>query len=187
MFRRRKIAQTDSPKLDRATAQKYDPIDTDSKALQNGNLSAQNISTFDKQNLDSNCNNVKSYVPQDATPEVQKFSKFSDPEATFSEPEKTSFQDRRMSKDIAYGTAKRRTSLKSDIPVHEEPSCHRRVSVSAAKTTPKKKAEYGTHVVSKSELWDTGSQHRCTKTHQKNTRVGINQEDGKKAWIGKLI
>lgn len=67
----------------------------------------------------------------------------------------------------------RRTSLKSDAA--EEPTCHRRVSVSG-RTTPKKKNECGTHVVSKSELWDTGSQHRCPKSHQSKARVSVDDE-----------
>lgn len=136
-------------------------------------MGAQN---FDKQNLDSNCNNVKGYSGQETTPDTQRFPKVSDPEP---EIEKLNFQERRLSKDASYSTLRRRTSLKTDIPEQDEAACHRRVSVSAAKTTPKKKAEYGTHVVSKSELWDTGSQHRCAKTHQKNSRVNVSQDDGK--------
>lgn len=71
---------------------------------------------------------------------------------------------------------KRRMSIKSDIPEHEE-ICHRRVSVPTNRTTPKKKADCGTHVVAKSELWDTGNQHRCPKSHPKSNRVSISQED----------
>ncbi|EFA04929.1 gamma-aminobutyric acid type B receptor subunit 2 [Tribolium castaneum] len=70
---------------------------------------------------------------------------------------------------------KRRMSMRTEIPEHDE-ICHRRVSVPSNRTTPKKKPECGTHVVAKSELWDTGSQHRCMKSHQKN-RVSISQEE----------
>lgn len=72
---------------------------------------------------------------------------------------------------------RRRTSLKG-TEIVEETVCHRRVSISGNRTTPKKKADCGTHVVSKSELWDTGSQHRCSKSHQNKSRVSISQEEG---------
>lgn len=72
---------------------------------------------------------------------------------------------------------KRRSSMKVENPEHED-ICHRRVSVPSNRisTTPKKKPECGTHVVAKSELWDTGSQHRCSKSHQKS-RVSISQDE----------
>ena len=72
----------------------------------------------------------------------------------------------------------RRRSLKNENPDYENNVCHRRVSVPVNRTIPKKKIEYGTHVVAKSELWDTGSQHRCIKVHQKAGRVNVNQEEG---------
>ncbi|GJQ78108.1 GABA-B-R2 [Trypoxylus dichotomus] len=73
---------------------------------------------------------------------------------------------------------KRRCSLKNDSHEHDEGVCHRRVSVPVNRATPKKKNECGTHVVAKSELWDTGSaQHRCPKAHQKSSRTSINQEE----------
>lgn len=84
---------------------------------------------------------------------------------------------------------RRRQSLKSDYQERDVAasvsgddvsmsSCHRRVSVPSNRTTPKKKSECGTHVVAKSELWDTGSQHRCQKNHQKVSRVSISQDEG---------
>ncbi|XP_048522190.1 gamma-aminobutyric acid type B receptor subunit 2-like [Dendroctonus ponderosae] len=79
---------------------------------------------------------------------------------------------------------KRRSSIKAvesvleDDLVVKEGICHRRTSVqSNIRTTPKKKPECGTHVVAKSELWDTGSQHRCQKAHQKSSRVSISQDE----------
>ncbi|XP_022907049.1 gamma-aminobutyric acid type B receptor subunit 2 [Onthophagus taurus] len=72
---------------------------------------------------------------------------------------------------------RRRCSLKNDAQDHEENVCYRRVSVPVNRATPaKKKNECGTHVVAKSELWDTGNQHRCVKSHQKTSR-SVNQEE----------
>ncbi|XP_060533297.1 gamma-aminobutyric acid type B receptor subunit 2 isoform X2 [Cylas formicarius] len=59
-----------------------------------------------------------------------------------------------------------------------ELACSRRTSIPNSRTTtPKKKPDCGTHVVAKSELWDTGSQHRCAKSHQKSSRVSLPQQD----------
>lgn len=69
--------------------------------------------------------------------------------------------------------------LHSDPPSEQEELTTRRVSIPSARTTPKKKPDCGTHVVAKSELWDTGNQHRCMKSHQKSSRVSIPQEEGK--------
>jgi hypothetical protein len=91
---------------------------------------------------------------------------------------KTPTHERRPSRvlDLEHIAERRRTSMKAEIPEHDE-VCHRRVSVPSNRTTPKKKTECGTHVVAKSELWDTGSQHRCAKAHQKTSRVSISQEE----------
>lgn len=97
-------------------------------------------------------------------------------------PSKHQTCDRRSSKtpEMDYKMEKRRQSLKTDYQEREndENICHRRVSVPSNRTTPKKKSECGTHVVAKSELWDTGSQHRCQKNHQKVSRVSISQDEG---------
>lgn len=69
--------------------------------------------------------------------------------------------------------------LQNDPIPEQEALSTRRVSIPNNKTTPKKKAECGTHVVAKSELWDTGTQHRCMKSHQKSSRVSITQEEGR--------
>ncbi|XP_025832436.1 gamma-aminobutyric acid type B receptor subunit 2 [Agrilus planipennis] len=53
----------------------------------------------------------------------------------------------------------------------------RRVSIPSTKTTPKKKIEGGQHVVAKSELWDTGTQHRCNRLHQKSPRVSVSSQE----------
>lgn len=89
----------------------------------------------------------------------------------------------RAAQDIM--TERRRTSLKGEIA--EESACYRRVSISGSRATPKKKVECGTHVVSKSELWDTGSQHRCSKIHQNKSRVSISQEEGLSSTISVLV
>lgn len=68
--------------------------------------------------------------------------------------------------------------LHNDPVLEQEDLSGRRVSIPSNRTTPKKKPDYGTHVVAKSELWDTGNQHRCTKSHQKSSRVSIPQEEG---------
>lgn len=98
----------------------------------------------------------------------------------------TSSYERRFSRtpEMELKQEKRRQSLKNEERADpEEASCHRsvsarRVSVPSNRTTPKKKSECGTHVVAKSELWDTGNQHRCPKSHQKTSRVSISQEEG---------
>lgn len=68
--------------------------------------------------------------------------------------------------------------LQNDQLPDQEDLPTRRVSIPSNRTTPKKKPDCGTHVVAKSELWDTGNQHRCLKSHQKNSRVSISQEEG---------
>lgn len=94
----------------------------------------------------------------------------------------TNSLDRRSSKTPEpQSTEKRRISVRSLTVDQQEGSvCTRRVSVPANKVTPKKKCESAQqHVVSKSELWDTGSQHRCNKAHQKSSRISLPQEEGK--------
>ncbi|XP_050310486.1 gamma-aminobutyric acid type B receptor subunit 2 isoform X2 [Anthonomus grandis grandis] len=97
---------------------------------------------------------------------------------------KTPTHERRLSRtpgvvDSIEVQEKRRSSIKTPGNITEqEVSCHRRTSTqSNNRGTPKKKPECGTHVVAKSELWDTGSQHRCQKSHQKTNRVSIPQQD----------
>lgn len=71
--------------------------------------------------------------------------------------------------------------MKSDGSEGRESYCHRRVSVPANPnlTLPTRgkrgNSEFSGHMVSKSELWDTGNQHRCSKGHQK--RVSVSQQE----------
>ncbi|XP_045467345.1 gamma-aminobutyric acid type B receptor subunit 2 [Harmonia axyridis] len=66
---------------------------------------------------------------------------------------------------------RRRCSMKNETIEYNEDCCTRRVSIPNARGTPKKKTDCGTHVVAKSELWDTGNQHRCSKIHQKPLKI----------------
>lgn len=141
--RRKKVALNESPKQEPTT-------ETD-KSLQNGSVAPKNVETLNKQNLDTNYNNMN----------------------TNEQPPPPSSE--RRAQEIVM--ERRRTSLKG-TEIAEESVCYRRVSISGNRTTPKKKADCGTHVVSKSELWDTGSQHRCSKSHQNKSRVSISQEEG---------
>lgn len=84
-------------------------------------------------------------------------------------------------------TQKRRSSMKSDgSDGTKESYCHRRVSVPANPnlTLPTRgkrgNCDFSGHMVAKSELWDTGNQHRCSKGHQKRVSVSQQEEyDGK--------
>lgn len=74
---------------------------------------------------------------------------------------------------------KRRSSMKSE-PEKSESYCHRRVSVPSnpnltLPTRNKRNNDFSGHMVAKSELWDTGNQHRCNKTHPK--RVSVSQQE----------
>ncbi|KAF5284264.1 hypothetical protein FQR65_LT00265 [Abscondita terminalis] len=71
---------------------------------------------------------------------------------------------------------KRRSSMRNEVD-QDANICNRRLSTPTNRMTPKKKIEGGQHVVAKSELWDTGSQHRCNKGHQKNSRITIPQDE----------
>lgn len=157
--RRKKVALNESPKI---VPQKQEATQ---ESLQNGSLGTKNVETLNKQNLDSNYNNMLSESAE-AQPCNQEKNR---------SPLAHERRASRTAQEIV--TERRRTSLKGEIP--EEPVCYRRVSISGSRTTPKKKVECGTHVVSKSELWDTGSQHRCSKSHQNKSRVSISQEEGK--------
>ncbi|XP_017778907.1 PREDICTED: gamma-aminobutyric acid type B receptor subunit 2 [Nicrophorus vespilloides] len=81
-------------------------------------------------------------------------------------------ENRRASKPEA--VPPRRCSLKNE----QEDCAKRRVSVPGQpqpqQRTPKRKPDHGTHVVAKSELWDTGNQHRCSK---RSSRVSISTDE----------
>ncbi|XP_019875177.2 gamma-aminobutyric acid type B receptor subunit 2 isoform X2 [Aethina tumida] len=141
----------------------------------NGTVTQQN-----NINLDSNCNSVKEIINQDKEekePKKEEPPTPKKPPPEEKERKKTPIHERRASRVTEaepISADKRRMSVKNDV---EDDSCHRRVSITSNRTTPKKKPECGTHVVAKSELWDTGSQHRCPKSHQKSNRVSISQEE----------
>lgn len=121
-------------------------------------------------------------IPSRRTPELHKAQ-------TFDVEHSTCHRElRRMS--TKGDSMPRRCSLKS-TPQHEKhpvqevtgssTTCGRRMS------TPKRKPDHGTHVVAKSELWDTGNQHthththslcRCSsKSHQRASRVSISTDE----------
>ncbi|GLV37062.1 metabotropic GABA-B receptor subtype 2 [Carabus blaptoides fortunei] len=108
------------------------------------------------------------------------------------------------SESSMHATQKRRSSMKGSISIYltkhnnflnninmfpvgdiidrNSDQCHRRVSVPnnpnpQPSTLPRnRKNDFSGHVVAKSELWDTGSQHRCSnKSHQK--RVSVSQQE----------
>lgn len=164
-FRRKKIATlNESPK---APPPKLETTTEADKSLHNGNVGSKNVEASSR-HLDSNCNSMINDYRQENL-EVQQV-----PEAKTRSPQSYERRASRAAQEVV--AERRRTSLKGDIV--EESACYRRVSVSGSRTTPKKKVECGTHVVSKSELWDTGSQHRCSKGHQNKSRVSISQEEG---------
>lgn len=177
MFRRRKFTANESPKPAQEPT-----TENEKSSLQNGNLATKNVETINKQNLDNNCNNMLNEFGQQNVVETQQLQEPKAQERTRS----PQAHERRVSRTAQEIVAeRRRTSLKG-AEIVEEATCYRRVSMTGSRTTPsKKKAECGTHVVSKSELWDTGSQHRCSKSHQNKSRVSISQEEG--LWRGVFV
>lgn len=173
---------TESPKIDKSQLKPEPAINTneDKAPIQNGNLTKQNENTTTNNNYNQT-NDIKDKC-QTETTNVNRKSPDTRTKDYVTYQNKHQTCDRRLSKtpEIDYRQEKRRQSLKTDYQEHEEETtCHRRVSVPSNRTTPKKKPECGTHVVAKSELWDTGSQHRCQKNHQKVSRVSISQDEGK--------
>ncbi|KAJ3651049.1 hypothetical protein Zmor_017112 [Zophobas morio] len=165
--KKKKSPVTESPKPDKLESNAQPPppkpAQTDPpKPTQNGDVSSEKP-------VDSNYNTVK----EPPEPEPRKSPELKKPVVN-----KTPTHERRASRVVEPDAApeKRRMSMKTEVSEHDE-VCHRRVSVPSNRTTPKKKPECGTHVVAKSELWDTGSQHRCMKGHQKASRVSISQEE----------
>ncbi|RZC34862.1 7tm 3 and/or ANF receptor domain containing protein [Asbolus verrucosus] len=155
--KKKKPPVAESPKAEKvdSNAQPKPPPTEAPKPTQNGDVSA----------VQPPENPPPDVAPEKKSPEQKK------PQP----PNKTPTHERKPSTaDVV--AEKRRMSMKADIPEHDE-ICHRRVSVPSNRTTPKKKPDCGTHVVAKSELWDTGSQHRCAKAHQKGGRVSISQDE----------
>lgn len=176
-----------SPKHDKNThLPKVEPVENDMKhKVINGNVNKVNCESIP---VDSNYNSVKDVrteyeerkhetaVHQSQLPETPKKQE----ECKRIANNKTPTHERRASRvdGDCVSEKQRRMSMRTEISEPDEAIvCHRRVSMGGNRT-PKKKSECGTHVVAKSELWDTGNQHRCMKTHQKSSRVSISQDEG---------
>nr|CAI5851397.1 unnamed protein product [Callosobruchus analis] len=121
--------------------------------------------------VDKNYNNVKDTL----NAEYEKPPEQIDGKKEDMKKVKTPTHERRPSRTVESDLpSKRKQSMKPEIlPEIEETTTHK----PGNRTPAKKKAECGTHVVAKSELWDTGNQHRCTKSHQKPGRVSISQDE----------
>lgn len=181
---------------------------------QNGNLQTKINTEYNKQQLINNNNQVPSMM--DNQQDVVKQPLPKTPPHVVPEGQTHHGQGQRRGTvgsvtSYSEGTAvQRRCSLKStpppsyedqsesevDLSATTHPVCHQRIP--ASRTTPPKKrhdavvaaappAAYGgTHIVSKSELWDTGSAgqsvpHRCpamiAKSKERISRVGVSQAD----------
>ncbi|XP_018573120.1 gamma-aminobutyric acid type B receptor subunit 2 [Anoplophora glabripennis] len=168
----------DSPKAEKPTQNSSRPPDLteqDHSRQANGSLARPSL---DNLKVDSNYNSVKDTFGS----EFERSRADNSPaDIKKDEPKifRTPVHERRASKVLDLESMeKRRMSVKNELlPEQEEVVCPRRVSIPSNRTTPKKKPECGTHVVAKSELWDTGSQHRCMKSHQKSGRVSISQDE----------
>ncbi|CAH0549470.1 unnamed protein product [Brassicogethes aeneus] len=175
--KKKKLPSTESPQKIIPKQEAPPLTEVPTKKQVNGNIAIQN-----NKNLDSNCNTVKDVI-QDKDDAIVPTPK---KQIALEEKRKTPTHERRPSKvpDIDSSTLERIEKLEklekrrlSKNDLSEDESCHRRVSISSQRATPKKKSDCGTHVVSKSELWDTGSQHRCPKSHSKSSRVSISQDE----------
>lgn len=119
-------------------------------------------------------------VKDNPKPESDKSSDYQQVESTKeNERTQTPMYERKEAKCFVPETTvvRRRSSVKRECVQDQEEKTYYKSGIPNIRTTPKKKTDYGTHVVTKSELWDTGSQHRCMKSHQKSSRVSIPQED----------
>lgn len=195
---------SDSPKLCVPSLQHktHEAQSTEDKvAIQNGNItkdgkdvqcakhstsesnhgSTKEISS--RERISSETHRVPSTTKQDST-ESSRNVPTSEHHNTkrFESPTTTAERRKSRTPDPQHHPDKRRASMKSDSIDQQDASvCGRRVSVPTNRTTPKKKIEGGQHVVAKSELWDTGSQHRCPKSHPKSNRISISQDEGTQA------
>ncbi|XP_074026601.1 gamma-aminobutyric acid type B receptor subunit 2 isoform X2 [Leptinotarsa decemlineata] len=170
--KKQKPVVNDSPKRDKSP--QIPPNLRDSKTgpqrQSNGNIKQ----TTTNPHVDNNYNSVK---------EINK-AEFEKPPDVQAEPKKdvaenkTPTHERRPSR--VFDTeinSKRKQGLKSEPLSEQEESVVHKISAPNNKITPKRRQEFGTHVVAKSELWNTGNQHRCMKSHQKSSRVSISQEE----------
>ncbi|CAH2009205.1 unnamed protein product [Acanthoscelides obtectus] len=164
-FRRKKQQETESQKLEKSPNPPKQEHEPDQKQL-NGSVKLTPTLGVDK-----NYNSVKDTL----NAEYEKPPEQIDSKKEEVKKVKTPTHERRPSRTLESDlTSKRKQSLKPEfLPEIEETTTHK----PGNRTPAKKKAEYGTHVVAKSELWDTGNQHRCTKSHQKPGRVSISQDE----------
>ncbi|KAK9753076.1 Receptor family ligand binding region [Popillia japonica] len=181
---KKKSQSIESPTLEKPESPNIKPLE-DLKPVQNGNVAVQPPVELTKP-VETVCNGSEISKEASLLEETPKHSvrilKTAEPILQPQKVEEKKQQVAAPHQDVQERTpppvqAKRRCSLKNDGHEHEEGTCHRRVSVPVNRATPKKKSECGTHVVAKSELWDTGSQHRCPKVHQKSSRTSVNQEE----------
>ncbi|KAJ8917294.1 hypothetical protein NQ315_002312 [Exocentrus adspersus] len=171
--KKKKPPSSESPKGEKATTPRpADLTDQDHQRQANGSLAKP-----DTLKVDSNYNSVKDTFNSDFE-KPRTAPSPGDVKKEEMKRVKTPVHERRASRTVdAELLEKRRSSIKTEpLPEQEAVPCLRRVSVPSNRTTPKKKPECGTHVVAKSELWDTGTQHRCAKSHQKS-RVSIPQDE----------
>ncbi|CAH1118642.1 unnamed protein product [Phaedon cochleariae] len=179
---KKKKMTNESPKHEKTSQNIAKPSEPDAESQKHLNGTIKQ--TTDNSIVDNNYNNVKDNLKEnlkdnskaeyEKPPEIQPESKKEEVYKT-----KTPTHERRHSRTLDTDIqAKRKQSLRTEpLPEQDEPVCLKS-NPPSNKTTPKKKAEHGgTHIVTKSELWDTGSQHRCTKSHQKSSRVSIAQDE----------
>lgn len=154
----------ESPKIITVPTQ---PKSQDEQTVQNGSISKESLK------LNGNCTPDVKLTPVAKAQESVDLSKSA---KSVTDPN----LELKQSKTPEHHVEKRRASMKSDyLERQESVACSRRVSVPTNRSTPKKKLECAQHVVAKSELWDTGSQHRCNKAHQKGgSRVSVSQDEG---------
>ncbi|KAK9876297.1 hypothetical protein WA026_012595 [Henosepilachna vigintioctopunctata] len=159
------------------------------KITQNGSISNQsNVNEFTKPEKQNNIENLNMTITKETIAEEKEKNKenildnMKRVDHVSKTPTKTPLHDRKISRvgeTENTSNEKRRCSMKNENIEYNEDSaiCPRRVSIPNTKGTPKRKTECGTHVVAKSELWDTGNQHRCTKIHQKPLKTISQDED----------
>ncbi|XP_057667977.1 gamma-aminobutyric acid type B receptor subunit 2 isoform X1 [Diorhabda carinulata] len=183
------LSSQDYATLQRSDSQKRRKLDNESpkrtKSLQDTPLPSEPQLEQQKQlngtiNQSSESTNNFTAVNDTPKPETDKPCNYQQVESTKeNERIQTPTYERKESKCFESETTvvRRRSSVKPEYLQDQEEKKSYKCGIPSIRTTPKKKTDYGTHVVTKSELWDTGSQHRCMKSHQKSSRVSLPQED----------
>ncbi|XP_056646832.1 gamma-aminobutyric acid type B receptor subunit 2 isoform X3 [Diorhabda sublineata] len=183
------LSSQDYATLQRSDSQKRRKLDNESpkrtKSLQDTPLPSEPQLEQQKQlngtiNQSSESTNNFTAVNDTPKPETDKPCNYQQVESTKeNERIQTPTYERKESKCFESETTvvRRRSSVKPEYLQDREEKKNYKCGIPSIRTTPKKKTDYGTHVVTKSELWDTGSQHRCMKSHQKSSRVSLPQED----------